>query len=180
MELNFTVNTDEIYEREIDFESLLTDALTRSIVKKCKKDVAGDEFKKFSTLASDVVIADIKLRMENFLSEEITLTERYGEKTFVGSIEDLIKKRFDDVILRPVDGSGNTIQGCTSSGKTWIEWSIQEKLGKTLSNAIDTASSHIKRVVQNHVDKKLVEIKNSAIEDQVNTVFTSILNKGAK
>ena len=179
MELKFTIETDDIYNHETDFENLLSDALAGSLIKECKNRVASDKFKNFAALASDTIIADIKLRMENFLSEEIALTEGYGEKVFVGSIEDLIKKRFDDVILRPVNNSGETLQGCTSSSKTWIEWSIEKRLDKTLTDQISTASSRIQAVIKTHIDKKLIEIKNAALKDQVDAVFATILKKEA-
>ena len=103
----------ELYGSEgISFESLLGDSLKREIVQNCKESLASEKFKEFSELVSNTIMADVKLRMENFLSEDIALTEGWGKPVFVGSIEDLIKKRFDDVLLRNVDSSGKTIQGC--------------------------------------------------------------------
>lgn len=178
MKLNFVIDTDELYgEDGVDFEHLLTDSLKREIVKNAKNNVASEKFKEFSRLASDTLVAEIKLKLENFLSEEIALTENWGKPTFVGSIEDLIKKRFDDVLLRPVDSSGKTLQGCTSSSKTWIEWRIENRLDDNLKQLLDNAANQIERTMKSYVDKKIIEIKDSALKQQVDAAFTAILTK---
>ncbi len=180
MELKFTVDTDDMYGNGegIDFETLLTDALGRQVVDNCKKGLASDEFKKFAALASDTIVTGIKLKLENFLSEEIALTEGWGKPTFVGSIEDLIKKRFDDVLLRPVDGNGKTVQGCTSSGETWIEWRLGRDLENDVNRHVKKAGEILERGIVKCVNEKIVEIKDSAIKKQVDAAFTSILKQG--
>ncbi len=117
MILKFEVDTDDLYnDGEMDFESLLTDRLRDAVMKDCKDKLSSDRFDQFAALTADTIVAGVKLRMENFLSEEISINDRWGKAEFVGSLEDLIKKNFDDVLLRPVDGNGKTLQGCTSSG----------------------------------------------------------------
>jgi hypothetical protein len=177
MELKFTIDTDDIYERDTDFEHLLTESLSREIIKNANGKFASEKFKEFATLTSDTIVAETKLKMMNFLSEEIVLTERYGEKSFVGSVEDLLKLRFDDILLRPVDSSGKTLQGCTSSGKTWIEWEIERRLQDSLKRIVDNASKEIERKVTQAVNGTLIEFKDKAIKDQVDNTFASILQK---
>lgn len=179
MELKFTIDTDDIYEDEKGFEYLLTDSLRREVIKNCKNGLATDEFKKFATLASDTIIAGVKLKMENFLAEEIAITERWGEKTFVGSIEDLIKKRFDDVLLRSVDDRGETIKGCTTKGKTWVEWRIGDILDKQVDNIIKRAADNIERTVRSSVKDTITKLKDGAIKKQVDDAFVKILNQAA-
>ena len=177
MELTFTVDTDDIFEREIDFEYLFKDALVKEIRQKASKDLAKDEFKKFAELTSDTIVADIKLRMQNFLSEEIALTGRYGEKEFVGSIEDLIKHRFDDVLLRPVDSGGKTLQACTSATKTWIEWSIEKQLKDFVQSEIKGASGKIAYDLKKEFAKQLVEVKDRLLKEEVGEALTSALKR---
>lgn len=186
MKLTFTVDTDEMYGSEDgemylvkDFNELLTDGLRKSIIAESKDKVASEKFKEFSSLVSDSIVSEIKVRMKNFLDEEIALTEKWGKTKFVGSIEDLIKMRFDDILLRPVDSDGKTINGCTSSGDTWIEWQIKNKLQKNFDRVIEIASDNILKSVKAYIDKKIVEIKDNAIKEQVDSAFVSIL-KGSK
>lgn len=178
MELKFTIDTDDLYDREdTSFEYLLTDALQKEIVKNAKTQVTSEKFAEFAQLASDTIVAGIKLKLENFLSEEIALTEGWGKPTFVGSIEDLIKQRFDDILLRPVDNNGKTLQGCTSSGQTWIEWSIEKSRKEAMEDNLKQAQYKIKQWVADSINKKLIEIKDKAIKDQVDNAFVSFLNK---
>ena len=177
MELKFSVDTDELYKEGISFETLLTDSLKKEIIKNCSLNLASDKFKEFARLASNTIIVGVKLKLENFLSEEITLVDRWGKKTFVGSIEDLIKKRFDETLLRPVDSSGKTLQGCTLSGKTWIEWRLEKSLNEDVTSYIKDSERKIEYTIKNLVGEKLTELKDNAIKKQVNTVFKSILQK---
>ena len=177
MKLKFSVDTDELYEEEMDFETLLTDSLRKEIIKNCKSSMAADKFKEFTKLVSNTIIAGVKLKLENFLSEEIALVDQWGKKTFVGSIEDLIKKRFDETLLRSVDGSGKTLHGCTLSGKTWIEWRLEKSLNEEIACYVKDSETKITRLVREHIGEKLNELKDNAVKKQVNTVFTSILQK---
>ena len=177
MRLEFSVDTEDLYEKEIDFKTLLTDSLKEEIIKNCSLNLASDKFKEFARLASDTIITGIKLRLENFLSEEIVLVDQWGKKTFIGSIEDLIKKRFDETLLRPVNSSGDTLQGCTSSGKTWIEWKLGNTLQEEIASSVKNSERRIKSTIKELVGEKLTELKDEAIKKQVNTVFTSILQE---
>jgi len=178
MVLTLKIDTTELYGKDgIDFENLLSDSFKREIIKDCKTGLAAEKFKEFSELVSDTIIADIKLKMENFLSEEITLTEGWGKTTFVGSIEDLIKKRFDDILLRPVDSSGKTLQGCTTSGNSWIEWKIGKDLESTVNVITNKASKEIEKSVSQKITQKIIEIKDGAVRKQVDEAFAGMIAK---
>jgi len=184
MKLTFTVDTLEMFDEENgegflvkDFSELLTDGLKRSIIAESKNKIASDKFSEFQKLVSDTIVSDIKLRMQNFLNEEIVLTEDWGKTKFVGSVEDLIKLRFDDTLLRPVDSSGKKLQGCTSSGKTWIEWMIEKQINDGVKDIINSAQRTILSEVKKAVEHKIVEIKDRAIKEQVDAAFVSILKK---
>jgi len=181
MELKLIIDTKDMYgEDGIGFEALLADSFKRAIINDCKTGLAAEKFKEFSKLVSDTIIADIKLKMENFLSEEIALTGEWGKTTFVGSIEDLIKKRFDDILLRPVDSSGKTLQGCVSSGNSWIEWKLGKSLESNITDAVDKASKEILNSVSQTVTQKIIEIKDGAIKKQVDEAFAGMIAKITK
>lgn len=180
MKLTFTVNMDDLYsEGGLVFEDLVTKSLEKAVINNCKDGLASEKFNEFAKLTSDTIIAGIKLKMKNFLSEEISLTEGWGKPTFVGSIEDLIKKRFDEILLRPVDGSGKTLQGCTTSNtpNTWIEWMLQARVNERIKGLIESASKVIERTITTEINKKIVEIKDEALKRQVNEAFTAMLKK---
>ncbi|MFH1952534.1 MAG: hypothetical protein ABIL06_13055 [Pseudomonadota bacterium] len=178
MKFKFSVDTEEIDE-DYNFDRLLTDAMLQEIKANVRSQILGDRFKEFAQIVSDTIVNDTKKLMQSFLKEEIVLTERWGETSFVGSVEDLLKRRFDDVILRPVDGSGKTVVGCTSKdAQTWIEWKIKWRLEEFIQKDIDKASRDIQQWVTKLVNDKLIKIKDDAIEDQVNGAFLKILKQG--
>jgi hypothetical protein len=185
MKFNFEVDTKELGGWIDDdgkwdgqtFESLFGDGLRKSIIENAKAKLAGDTFKKFEQLVSDTIVSDIKLRMQNFLDEEITLTERYGEKTFVGSVEDLIKKRFDEVLLRPVNEGGQTLQGCTSSSKTWIEWAIEKQLKDAKENMVKSAAAKIETSVKKSIAEEIDKITQKAIKEKVSDALANLISK---
>ena len=177
MELTFKVDTDDLYDREMSFEGLVSEQLQREIIAKCKKNLASDEFKKFVELAADKLTSEIKLRLENFLSEDIALNDSWGKATFVGSIEDLIKQRFDDLLLHPVSSDGKRLQGCTSSSMTWIQWSIDKRLQDDVKKILDREKNTVATRIKNSISEELNGIKELAIKRQVGSAFASILNK---
>ena len=172
MELKFTIDTDDLYGEDVNFESLLTSSLRQEVMKNCKTDLVSDKFKEFAELTSDTIVAGVKLKMENFLSEEIALVDRWGKKIFVGSIEDLMKKRFDDVLLRSVDNKGRTIQGCTTSDNpTWIEWKIENFLEGRIHSFLKEASRKLSEEMEVFVIEKIAAIKKELLETQVERVI---------
>lgn len=178
MELKLTVDTDDLYDEDgMNFEGLLSESLRRQILKDCGDSFGSEKFKEFARLTSDTIIAGVKLKMQNFLSEEIALTDNWGKAKFVGSIEDLIKKRFDDVILRPVDSSGDTLQGCTSSGETWIEWRLRKSIDGEIDGYIKKAERNLEAFIKKTIDAKISEIKDKAIKHEVDSAFISILKQ---
>ena len=180
--LTFKVDTDQIFSGEdyrdhVSFEQLFTDGLRKSIMDELKGRLNSEEFKVFSERTAETIEGDVKERMKRFLEEEITLTERWGNRTFVGSVEDLIKSRFDSVLLKPVDGNGRELQGCSSGTVTWVEWMLGKQVNYGVKSIIDNAAKIIIQTVKKQVDDKLVEMKDGAIKAQVGAAFSGILNK---
>jgi len=187
MKLTFTVDADSFFNGFDEdgpagpsLADVLTESLKKQIIKTAKNEVATEKFKEFSALVSDAILSDVKNRMQNFLNEDIVLTGRYGEKNFVGSIEDLIKQRFDDVLLRAVDGNGKTLEGCTSAKTTWIEWAIENNLRETKDRAIKDATDMVSRQVRDAVAKQLEVYKSGAIQKEVAAVMANILREQPK
>jgi hypothetical protein len=174
MKLTCTIDTDAIGD-ETSFEDLLTDALKRDIINKAKDKVALDQFKNFSDLVSDTLVAEIKLALQNFLADDIVLTDRWGKKEFVGTIEDLIRTKIDDVLTRPVDSSGKTLTGCTSSTQTWIEWIIKNKVELRQKQLVEAAETEIRKQIKNDIKNHLDSYKDGLIKEQVSDVFANYL-----
>jgi hypothetical protein len=177
MKLTCTIDTDAIGD-EISFEDLLTSALKQEIVNQTKDKVASDQFKTFSALTSDTLVAEIKLKLQNFLDDDIVLTDRWGKKEFVGTVEDLIRTKIDEVLTRPVDNAGKTLTGCTSPAQTWIEWIIKNKVESRQKQLVEAAETEIRKQIKNDIKNHLDNYKDGLIKEQVSNVFANYLTGG--
>jgi hypothetical protein len=175
MKLKFEVDPDDVHELEMSFDDLVLSQLQKEILNRCKRNLESDKFKKFVELAADKLTVEIKLKLENFLSEDIALNDRWGKPIFIGSIEDLMKKRFDDLLLHPVDNSGNRLEGCTSSSMTWIQWSINKKLQTDVTSIIDREKTQLAADIRKNIKQELIDFKDSALKEQVGEAMASIL-----
>ena len=179
MEITCTINTDQIDpENGIDFETLITDALRREIINNTKNKVASEKFQEFARLTSDTIVSEIKLRMQNFLDDDIVLTNDWGKKRFVGSVDNLIQTKVDDILTKPVNNDGKEVQGCTSSTQTWVEWAIKNEIRERQNRLIQDAAKTVEKTVKDAVTNRLNELKDGAIKKQVGEVFASYLSGG--
>ena len=178
MELKFTIDTEELYgEDGIQIEDIVLMELKKTILNDARNEIKAERFNEFADAVKDEIIAGVKRKMVTFLTEEIVLTDKWGKKTFIGSVDDLIKKRFDDVLLRPVDNRGETLQGCTTSSQTWIEWSIEHTLKGWVEVKIKDAKLTLEKTITSHVSSELNRIMAEDIKGKVTDAFHAILSK---
>ena len=181
MKLNFTINTDEIgddYGKYMSFENLLTSSLRQAVIDEFNSKFESEEFKKFSESISSSLKSQLKVKLSNFLEEEIVLTDKWGKPNFIGSIDDLFKSRIDDIILKPVDSNGKQIIGCTTSGnQTWIEWEIKRLMESRLAFHIKQAEENIGKTIKRCVAEKLEEVTEKLITEKITGAFSAIMGK---
>ena len=54
-------------------------------MKKVRADMKVDKFQEFADLTSETIITGVRLKMSEFLNEDLALTDRWGKTTFIGS-----------------------------------------------------------------------------------------------
>jgi len=180
MELKFTVETDDFYAGEDgpSFDNILKKSLCDAAIEKAKKTLASEQFSKISDIVQNAIVSDIKLRIASFLEDDITLTDRWGKPTFVGSVEDLLKTKIDDVLLRHVNGNGETMTGCsTKDAPTWVEWMIQKECTDRMKSIIKDASETISKTITKEVSAKLLELADNEIKGKVAKTFSNLMQK---
>ena len=169
--LKFEINTDEIFE-DYDsggpnFEDLFKMALTKEVKDMAVKHATGSRAKELMEQIGKEIEAAVENKMSNLVNEEIALTDRWGKPTFVGSVEDLIKKQIDEKMFRAVDSYGKTVTGCSADEKTWVEWKIE----KEARDYVDTISKTVNRQAgdfcKNKLDKELEKFKKETLSDLV-------------
>lgn len=180
MELKFTVETEDFYAGEDgpSFDNILKKSLCDAAIEKAKKTLATEQFSKISDLVSNAIVSDIKLRIGNFLENDITLTDRWGKPTFVGSVEDLLKTKIDDLLLRKVNSKGETLSGCTTQdAPTWLEWRIQKDCDDRIKLLIDQASSKIMASISKSITDQITEIANRGVKEKVGQAISNLLQQ---
>lgn len=179
MNINFDFESEEIFDEGFNTNDYLKNFLKDQIIKEIQKELKADVFNEFSELTKNEITANIKTKLHNFVNEEIVLTDRWGKNKFVGSIEDLMKQSFDDILLKHVDSNGKTLSSsCSANGITWIEWMINEKCKKHIKDMIDDAQKIILNKTNKYINEKLIEIKDSIIKKEIDNSFLSLINKG--
>lgn len=168
---------DEDYDFEGEVRST-TESVVEEILAKMVRDRVKIEVEKaVSPLVEQAIGREVDRRMVAFMDEEIALTGRWGEKHFVGSIEDLIKMRFDEKLLQPVDSGGRPVQGCTSSTKTWLEWAIEKELGGNLKRKVEDAQRAITKNMEVEVKRLLTEHFDKAAKETIAERMADLLKR---
>ena len=180
MELKITIDTEDIVGDNYgsNFDELLSDSLKQAIFEDAQGRLATNKFKEFSELTAVGLINEIKLKLTNFLDEEIVLNDQWGKPTFIGSIEDLLKLKIDNVMLRPVNSSGKTIEGCHTDGQqTWIEWKIEQLMTDRLAVHLKAAQRQIEQTIDRSVKKRFSDYTDDTIKNKVGDAFSAIITE---
>lgn len=178
MKINFTVDTDEIFSEEgetVTFEDIFRQELNKATLAQYHDKLASDSFIEYSRVIAEKLENELKNKLESFLSEEIALTDKWGKKEFVGSIEDLIKSRIDAQLLRPVDSNGKEITGCHTSGHTYLEWFIERKMKEYIDAQMEYAKKDIRSEVVKTVKARMNELTSGLICDTVSDALGKVL-----
>ena len=176
--LKFEIDTDEIYndyDDNVSFEDLVRGALGRKVREKITDELSDKKIESAAKVIALESIHQVEKKISNLINEDLVIPDRWGKPTFVGSVEDYIKKQIDEKMLSPVDNKGKKLSNsCSRDEKTWIEWSVEKGISNALSHIKREAESQANDFCRKELDKKLEEFKSSAltkiITDKLNAV----------
>jgi len=167
--MNITLN--------IDYDQLCSEGLESAIASSLVKKL-GQEFRekaedliteKTGALMVAAVNHAVEVKLSALMDEPVVMTDRYGSKKFLGSVEDYIKQEIDNRLLRPVDSNGKTLTGsCSNSdAKVWLEWSVDQTLTKMIDQLMkkfeQTAREKLERIVCQKTDEIVSEKTKNAV-----------------
>lgn len=148
------------------FEDFLVSEIRRASIGHITKEQREAIGQEVATVFKDQLAATISeavnAKLESFLGEDVAVSDKWGTSTFVGSIDDLLKKEFDDRLLHPVDGQGRRLQGCTSSSTTYVQWLVSHKIDEALKRQIDNARDAVSRATEKMLKEEMDKIKTDA------------------
>jgi hypothetical protein len=133
MKVTVDIDLNEIAEE--GFEGAVADAIVRRLTTQFAAKAEAFVTNKIDKLITSSVEVAVDKKLHNLLDEPVVISDRWGSKKFLGSVEDYIKQEIDDKLLKPVDSRGQKVSGCTSDTTTWIEWTVN-KLTKDAMDAL--------------------------------------------
>lgn len=159
------------------YEDTIIDHIDYNIQQQMKDTIKSTVANHINPMISAAVKDAVIDKLNEFIFEDIAITDHYGKATFIGSIDDLLKKEFDDKLLHPVDSNGNRLMGCTSQSTTYIQWLLGKEMDKTIKNSISNATRNLDRQIANTVKRQLDSYTNEVIKQEVSSSFMSLLKK---
>ncbi|MEG0299243.1 MAG: hypothetical protein RR609_06665 [Aurantimicrobium sp.] len=139
--------------------------LTAQIDSDQRNRIQQEVAEKFEESVTVAVQEAVDKRLESFMQNEIALTDHWNRPNFIGTFDDFMAKTFDDKFLAPVDSSGKVIKGCTSTGLTYVEWLVKNRIAKleeTIMYVVNNKAEKVEKMVKSEVDAKLQKCKEEA------------------
>jgi len=180
MKIQITVDVDYI-----DEEGNIDDEVKASIIQGVKDSISKDCLSRVETEASTQInqaisesIASAKKLIEgraikvveDWLDNEITPTDKWGEQLDPIKIMDLIKQTFDGLLNKRVDSSGRF--DSRHGNSTLLSWITKDRIEVIVSDRI--------RPLEKDIDKKITAAVNAGIREKVSNKFAEMVIETAR
>jgi len=175
--MKITLNID--YEQLCDegLESAIASSLVKKLGQEFREKADGLISEKTGALMVAAVNHAVEVKLSALMNEPVVMTDRYGAKKFLGSVEDYIKQEIDNRLLRPVDSNGKTLTGsCSNSdAKVWLEWSVDQALSRMVDHYMkkfeQTAREKLERIVNQKTEEIISEKTKSAVSKAISGII---------
>ena len=177
MKLNITVDIDWIEEDgSIDDEvkSEIINGVKNAISQSCMSNMEAK-----SKIAIDAAIENASKKIEekavsfvdDWLENEVKITDRFGDTKEKGTLKDIIKRTFDDTLNQKVDKNGSFSNGYGSSF-TLIEYLTGKRVDEAVSDRMKSFGRDI--------DLSIEACVNKGIKERVSDKFAQMIVGAAK
>ena len=181
MKLNITVDIDWIEEDgSIDEEvkHQIINGVKSSISKQCLDKVEKEASKKIDA-AIDEAISKARSSIESraiafaddWLENEVTITDKWGDPKDSLNIKDLIKRTFDNTLEKKVDKDGNFCESYNAK-MTLIKYLTGQRVEEVVSEKMKGFNKDI--------DDQITKAVNSGIRENVANKFAEMVVATAK
>ena len=176
MKLNISVDIDWIEEDgSIDEEvkAEIIQGVKNAISKSCLSNMEQK-----SKIAIDAAIKDAAAKIEekaisfvdDWLENEVEITDRFGDVQESGTLKDIIKRTFNDTLNRKVDKKGS-FSGY-STNYTLLEYLTGKRVEEVVNERMKSFGKDI--------DKSIEACVNKGIKDRVSDKFAQMVVGAAK
>ena len=178
MKLNITVEIDYMDE-EGNLDETVKESIINGVCEKIsRKCIANIEAKANEQISLSLSTAKTLIEnkavafAESWLKTDVSITDKWGKVVEKSSIEDLVKKSFDNTLLRHVDRQGNLCDGTRHESTRLIDWLTTTKMQEIVSKKLDDMSKHI--------DESIKKSINDTLKKNVSDKFAEMILKVAK
>jgi len=90
---------------------------------------------------------------DEWLEKEVTITDKWGDKTDCLTIKDLVKRSFDNLLERKVDDRGDFTNGnYSSSGMRLIDFLTGQRVREVVATHLKGINSDIEKAIKAEVE----------------------------
>jgi len=177
MKLNITVEIDYIDEEgNIDDEvkASIIQGVKDSISKTCLARVEKEASESINTalISAQQKIEERAIQfVEEWLTKEVVITDKWGDVKDTGTITDMIKASFNDILTKTVDSKGRFANGYDAK-TTLLEWVTKDRVQEVVANKLEGLNKEI--------DKKIDELVNAGIRSRVSDKFAEMVIETAR
>ena len=102
------------------------------------------------------------------MNTEVVLTDKYGDPTEKGSVRDLVKRQFDNLMNSMVNRDGKIVQRDGYGAKMSV---IKFLTGEAVKDVVDSELSQYKK----NIDQKIKDEINKGIKENVSDLFAQMV-----
>jgi len=131
--------------------------------------------------AQNKIDAFLTNSVSEFLSREVTITNSWGEETHKGTLEDMLKKKFEDYWSQEVNDRGEIYASSYNRGTkyTRLEFCIDKQIKENsdkmmkdlMKNVITATEKYVNEAVKNEISTTLAD--NIGVSKIVNRIATA-------
>ena len=177
MKLNIQIDLDWMDEDgniDDEIKASIENGIIDRISSKCISQIeekAQNQIEVSMSSAQKIIENEATRFVSDWLDKEVSVTDKWGDIVETCSIEELIKKSFDDLLNKKVDNNG---QFTTSSysGVTLIDWLTNKKAEKIVESKLKDLSKNI--------DASIKRLVNEEIKKNVSNKFAEMVVRTAQ
>lgn len=181
MKINITVDVDWIEEGgDIDAEvkDEIISGVKRAISKQCLDKVEKEASTRIDKAISDSVNSAQKaieakaLKFaDDWLENEVTISDKWGDAQECLTIKDLVKRTFDNLMEKKVDKDGR-FNDSSYNGTRLMDWLTGQRVQSVVESKLKGLSKDI--------DDQITKAVNQGIRDNVSNKFAEMVIQTAK
>lgn len=181
MKINITVEVDWIEEDgsiDEEVQHQIIQGVKNSISKTCLDKVESQAAKSINAAIDDSIKKAQKAIEEkavkfadDWLENEVTITDKWGDKADCLTIKDLIKRTFDGLLQQHVNERGE-FTNSSYGGTRLINWLTGDKVQSVVQNKLKDMNKDI--------DNQITNAVNAGIRENVANKFAEMVVQTAK